>query len=134
MHLCIKRQGEAAMKRGNFGICGYWTGIYLWWLLTFVLTKKMLELHPRTEKWLFVKGLLLKLLFQATGGSMVSKHTWVITVKVSIKVVKDNWAAEKVFPAFPGIIEAKPIPADFWYGKTDLFGKRIICPFYHLCV
>lgn len=91
----------------------------------------MPELQPRTENGLFVNGLLLKLLFQATGGSMVSKPTESEQNQMSIKVVKDKRAAEKFLPAFPGNIEGNPIPADFWYGKTDLFGKRI-CQFYHI--
>ena len=135
MQLYVKRQGEATDQRGETLECGATElVIYLWCLLTlWWFVKKMLRFQSRTENWLFIKALLLKLLSQATDGSLVSNETHVNLnrIKVSIQVVRENRAAEKILRAFAGNIKGNPVPADFCCRKIGLFGKRIICPFYH---
>lgn len=70
----------------------------------------------------------------------VPSHRWFVgfkahvnlnRIKVSIQVVRENIAAEKIPRAFAGNIKDNSIPADFRCRKIGLFGKRIICPFYH---
>ena len=63
-------------------------------------------------------------------------HVTLNRIKVSVKVVMENRASEKILTVFAGNIKDNPIPADFWCRKIGLFGKRIICLFYHsrLCL
>ena len=79
---------------------------------------------------------MLKLLFRATDDSGVLEPVCIYTEsKWASRVGKRNRAAEKSLTAFAGNIKDSLLPAYFSCVKIGLFGKGIICPFYHfLCL
>lgn len=120
-------------KRGNFGVRGYRIGnLSLMPINLVTIRKKDVKIPIKNWKLTLHKSIAVE--------TSVPSHRWFIgfkahvnlnRIKVSIQVVRENIAAEKIPRAFAGNIKGNPIPADFWCRKIGRFGKTIICPCYH---
>lgn len=120
-------------KRGNSGVRGYRIGnLSLMPINLVTICKKDVKLLIKYQKLTLHKSIAVE--------TSVPSHRWFVgfkahvnlnRIKVSIQVVRENIAAEKIPRAFAGNIKDNSIPADFRCRKIGLFGKRIICPFYH---